>query len=116
MARLGKRNIVVIHGQAQKIVPSLGTFNKILLDAPCSGSGSICRKPTVPWKQNLEDIYRLQKVQYELLDQAFQVLAPNGELIYSTCSLEPEEGEFQIEKLFQNYTYQISLEQINPLQ
>lgn len=117
LSRLGVINTTVLHGYAQKIVENkkLGMFDKILLDAPCTGSGSICRHPTQPWKKNMQDINRLKNIQINLLEQAFGVLKPNGELIYSTCSLEPEEGEMQIAHLLQKYPDDIILEQVTGL-
>ncbi len=80
--------------------------DKILLDAPCSGSGLIkgnnkeTKKTLKVWNEN--QIKRLAKLQRKLILNAFDLLKPQGELVYSTCSLEPEEDESIIEYLLEN--------------
>lgn len=64
----------------------------VLLDAPCSATGTIRRHPDIPWTKTPEDIPRLAALQRELLDAAVAMLAPGGILVYAVCSLEPEEG------------------------
>jgi 16S rRNA (cytosine967-C5)-methyltransferase len=76
-----------------------GPFDGVLLDAPCSATGTIRRHPDVAWLKGEEDIERLAALQSRLLDAAVGLLKPNGVLVYSTCSLEPEEGEAQIAAL-----------------
>lgn len=72
-------------------------FDAVLLDAPCSATGTIRRHPDVAWTKQPEEIKSLASLQSALLDQAAKLIVPGGRLIYSTCSLEPEEGEAQIE-------------------
>jgi 16S rRNA (cytosine967-C5)-methyltransferase len=74
-------------------------FDAILLDAPCSATGTIRRNPDIPYLKTEADIAALSAVQTRLLDRALSLLKPGGELVYSTCSLEAEEGETQIERL-----------------
>ncbi|MFC5069898.1 16S rRNA (cytosine(967)-C(5))-methyltransferase RsmB [Flaviflagellibacter deserti] len=74
-------------------------FDAILLDAPCSATGTIRRHPDVAWLKSEKDIASLADLQTRLLDGAVRLLKPGGILVYSTCSLEPEEGENQIEAL-----------------
>lgn len=71
-------------------------FTHILLDAPCSATGTIRRHPDIPWRKNREDIATLIKLQDRLLAAAAEMLAPEGVLVYCTCSLEPQEGEERI--------------------
>jgi 16S rRNA (cytosine967-C5)-methyltransferase len=73
-------------------------FDAILLDAPCSATGTLRRHPDVAWIKQESDIFKLAQLQSRLLDQAIHLLKPGGRLIYCTCSLEPEEGEMQIQK------------------
>lgn len=73
-------------------------FDRILLDAPCSATGTIRRHPDVAWNKTLSDVATLSDLQARLLDKAWSLLAPGGRLVYATCSLEPEEGERQIER------------------
>lgn len=74
-------------------------FDAILLDAPCSATGTIRRHPDILWQKQPEDLAQVTKLQARLLDNAVKLLKPGGLLVYSTCSLEPEEGEQQIETL-----------------
>jgi 16S rRNA (cytosine967-C5)-methyltransferase len=78
-----------------------GPFDAVLLDAPCSATGTIRRHPDVAWLKSDSDIGRLAVLQTRLLDAAANMLKPGGVLVYSTCSLEPEEGEQQIAALLQ---------------
>ena len=67
-------------------------FDRVLVDAPCSNTGVLRRRVDLRWRISPEEILRLQKTQFELLRQAASVLKPGGTLVYSTCSLEPEEN------------------------
>jgi len=72
-------------------------FDRILVDAPCSGTGTLARNPEIKWRLKAEDISRLQAYQVEILSSAMNHIAPHGRLIYSTCSLETEENERVVE-------------------
>ncbi|HUT49275.1 MAG TPA: 16S rRNA (cytosine(967)-C(5))-methyltransferase RsmB [Alphaproteobacteria bacterium] len=74
-------------------------FDAILLDAPCSSTGTIRRHPDIPYLKSDRDIAELAGLQGRLLDNAVSLLKPGGTLVYSTCSLEPEEGEAQVAAL-----------------
>jgi 16S rRNA (cytosine967-C5)-methyltransferase len=76
-----------------------GLFDAVLLDAPCSSTGTIRRHPDVPWLKNESDLTALTSLQERLLDRALQLLKPGGVLVYCVCSLEPEEAEMQITSL-----------------
>ena len=76
-----------------------GPFDAVLLDAPCSSTGTIRRHPDVPWLKSETDLSALTSLQQRLLDRAVGLLKPGGTLIYCVCSLEPEEGENQIAAL-----------------
>jgi len=69
------------------------TFNRVLVDAPCSNTGVMRRRVDLRWRIRPEEIDRLRATQLELLRQAAALVKPGGTLIYSTCSLEPEENE-----------------------
>jgi len=73
------------------------TFDAILLDAPCSATGTFRRHPDVLWAARPGDVASLAAVQARILDSAAERLKPNGRLVYCVCSLEPEEGEAQVE-------------------
>ena len=68
-------------------------FDAVLLDAPCSSTGTIRRHPDVPWLKNADDIVKLSALQRRLLDRAVALTKPGGTLVYCTCSLEPDENE-----------------------
>ena len=72
-------------------------FDAVLLDAPCSATGTIRRHPDVAWIKREEDVVKLAALQRRLLDKAATLVRPGGRLVYCTCSLEPEEGERQVE-------------------
>ena len=74
-------------------------FDAVLLDAPCSATGTIRRNPDIPYLKSEADITALAAVQARLLKHAPSLLKPGGQLVYATCSLEPEEGEEQIRAL-----------------
>jgi 16S rRNA (cytosine967-C5)-methyltransferase len=68
-------------------------FDAVLLDAPCSSTGTIRRHPDVPWLKRASDITALAALQRRLIAHAVALTRPGGTLVYCTCSLEPEEGE-----------------------
>jgi 16S rRNA (cytosine967-C5)-methyltransferase len=71
-------------------------FDAILIDAPCSATGTIRRHPDVPWIKKPGDLEALAPLQARMLDRAAALLRPGGRMVYCTCSLEPEEGEAQV--------------------
>ncbi len=94
LARLGLE--AQIHVGDALALPETDAFDAVLLDAPCSSSGTIRRHPDVAWTKSEGDIARLAELQSRLLDKAARLVRPGGRLVYCTCSLEPEEGEAQI--------------------
>ncbi|MDA1314924.1 MAG: hypothetical protein O2968_16445 [Acidobacteria bacterium] len=74
-------------------LPFRATFDRILVDVPCSGTGTLARNPDIKWRLRPEDIQDLAEKQKAILSNALDRLAPGGLLIYSTCSLEPEENQ-----------------------
>ncbi len=75
------------------------SFDRILLDAPCTGSGTFTSNPVLKWRQNQQFLKRHIFLQESLLKSALSLLKVGGILVYSTCSLYPEEGEYQIKKI-----------------
>lgn len=73
-----------------------GRYDAILLDAPCSATGTIRRHPDLPFVKSAAETETLTRLQMRMLDQALGLLAPGGRLVYCTCSLLPVEGEFQV--------------------
>ncbi|MDQ0997310.1 16S rRNA (cytosine967-C5)-methyltransferase [Phyllobacterium ifriqiyense] len=68
-------------------------FDAILLDAPCSSTGTVRRHPDVPWTKTPEDVRKLANLQARLLDHAVTIVRPGGIVVFSNCSLDPLEGE-----------------------
>jgi 16S rRNA (cytosine967-C5)-methyltransferase len=68
-------------------------FDRVLVDAPCTGTGTLAHHPEIKWRLRAENIRELQTLQVELIQAAMRQVAPGGTLLYSTCSLEPEECE-----------------------
>lgn len=81
--------------------PPLRSVDVVLLDAPCSGTGTLARKPDARWRLEPASIRELAEVQRGLLDAAADVVAEGGLLVYSTCTLEPEENEEQVDAFLQ---------------
>jgi 16S rRNA (cytosine967-C5)-methyltransferase len=81
-----------------------GPFDAVLLDAPCTATGTIRKNPDLPWQREPADLARLSSLQARILDNAVKLLRPEGTLVYATCSLEPEEGERQIEELLARHS------------
>ena len=98
--RTGAKNIVTTNMNGLNVK---GKFTKILVDAPCSGTGTIRKslKTIKMWNPNM--IKRLSKLQKKLIEHAFELLTPGGELVYSTCTLEPEEDEGTVSFLLDKF-------------
>jgi 16S rRNA (cytosine967-C5)-methyltransferase len=75
-----------------------GMFDRILLDAPCTGLGVIRRKPDLKWQKTANDIKQIARLQAQLLEQVSRLLKPEGLLVYSTCTIDPEENQRVIEQ------------------
>jgi 16S rRNA (cytosine967-C5)-methyltransferase len=90
----------------QSLLTSAATekqFDRILVDAPCSNTGVMRRRVDLRWRIQLREILRLQQAQLALLEQAVPRLKPGGVLVYSTCSLEPEENSKVVKEFLQNH-------------
>jgi 16S rRNA (cytosine967-C5)-methyltransferase len=70
-----------------------GGFDRVLVDAPCTGLGVLRRNPDIKWKVGPKDCRRLHLLQTELLGRAAELIRPGGVLVYATCTLTPEENE-----------------------
>ena len=93
----GKVKTLALDARKVKEKFSQGQFDKILVDAPCSGLGLIRRKPEIRYGKSLRDIQHLSEIQKSILDQVASLVAPNGELVYSTCTITREEDEEVVE-------------------
>jgi 16S rRNA (cytosine967-C5)-methyltransferase len=89
----GARSVRLVHVPASGALPFTAAFDRVLVDAPCSGLGTIRRDPDIRWHRSAIDLNDLAARQSQLLARAAGVVAPGGRLVYATCSSEPEENE-----------------------
>ena len=99
-----RQNLARLHLGAEVVVADVlqwqgGRFDAVLLDAPCSSTGTIRRHPDIPWRRRETEIAALSAVQRRLLDRAAELTRSGGVLVYCVCSLEPEEGVQVVEAL-----------------
>jgi 16S rRNA (cytosine967-C5)-methyltransferase len=91
--RLGLSRVRLIELDAAHPLPFRREFKRILVDAPCSGTGTLARHPEIRWRLRPAQLAEFHGLQVALLKNALAQLAPGGRLVYSTCSMEPEENE-----------------------
>jgi 16S rRNA (cytosine967-C5)-methyltransferase len=91
--RLGLTEVRLVELDAAHGLPFGILFNRILVDAPCSGTGTLARHPEIRWRLHPGQLAEFHALQISLLKSALERLAPGGRLVYSTCSMEPEENE-----------------------
>lgn len=105
MRRLGVSNVTLWHHDLLEPMDEavVGTFDRILVDAPCSGLGVLRRRPDTKWRKQEEDLRRLQKKQGHFLASLAPLVKRGGCLVYSVCSLEPEEGERTVEGFLKSH-------------
>ena len=94
---LGKESRVRLLVADARALPLAGGFDRVLADVPCSGTGTLGRNPEIRWRLQPSDLADLAARQRAILSGAMAQVAPGGRLIYSTCSLEPEENEAVVE-------------------
>jgi 16S rRNA (cytosine967-C5)-methyltransferase len=85
--------------------PFAGRFDKVLLDAPCTATGIMHRHPEIRWRRTPDDIEMCAAKQSELLDNASRLVVRGGTLVYSVCSLEPEEGPEQVRSFLERHPH-----------
>jgi len=104
LKRLNVMNTNLMNSDGIKLpVRFTNFFDKILLDAPCTGSGTFSTNPELKWRQNEGFLHQNLLLQEKLLKSATKILKPSGILVYSTCSLYPEEGELQVLKVLNHF-------------
>jgi len=91
LSRLKVTNVKTIPIDALEYNDEIG-FDRVLIDAPCSGLGTLTKKPDLKWKKDLGDIRKIVNIQYDLLKKGASMLKVGGALVYSTCTIEPEEN------------------------
>jgi 16S rRNA (cytosine967-C5)-methyltransferase len=91
--RVGAELVVAVVADMSREAPFACAFDDVLVDAPCSGTGTMRRHPEIRWRLRAEDLPVLAQRQLEILASAAVAVRPGGRLLYSVCSVEPEEGE-----------------------
>ena len=98
----GAGNVSVVAADARHL-PVIERFDRVLADVPCSGTGTLAHNPEIKWRLRAEDLTQLSSRQFEILEAAFDRVASGGRVLYSTCSLEPEENELVVERLLAKF-------------
>ncbi|HEX3015028.1 MAG TPA: 16S rRNA (cytosine(967)-C(5))-methyltransferase RsmB [Desulfobacteria bacterium] len=113
--RLGIDCVTVRAGDATRLSELVSApVDRVLVDAPCSGLGVLRRKPDARWKKNPEIIEELRVLQLPILAEAAKVVKPGGTLVYSTCTIEPEEN-FEVVKAFRRTHPEFQAVDLNPV-
>ena len=99
--RSGASIIHVVHADAAAPAPFREPFDCVLLDAPCSGLGTVRRDPDIKWRRREEDLTRSAEMQTRMLAALADVVRPGGRLLYATCSSEPEENEVVVDRFLE---------------
>jgi 16S rRNA (cytosine967-C5)-methyltransferase len=117
VAASGATCVQVVPVPADGALPFREPFDRVLVDAPCSGLGTVRRDPDIRWRRQEGDLATLAQGQRTLLARAAQVVAPGGRLVYATCSSEPEENEQVIEAFLADHPdfTPLDLRQASPL-
>jgi 16S rRNA (cytosine967-C5)-methyltransferase len=108
--KAGAENIEVRKIDSSKAYKRLkGTADRLLIDAPCSGLGTLKRNPDIKWKLTLSDLERLKEIQRDLLDRYFPLLRTKGHMVYSVCSILVSEGEKQVKDFLERHNNEFQL-------
>ena len=94
----GAQRIRIVHVAAGGPLPFAARFDRVLVDAPCSGLGTIRRDPDIRWRRTEDELAAFALRQGQLLQRAADVVRPGGRLVYATCSSEPDENEAVVER------------------
>jgi 16S rRNA (cytosine967-C5)-methyltransferase len=98
VAATGARSVRIVQADLLTPLPFGQRFDCVLVDAPCSGLGTLRRDPDIRWRRRERDLAELAAAQFEMVGHAAEVLAPGGRLVYATCSSEPEENEAVVDR------------------
>jgi 16S rRNA (cytosine967-C5)-methyltransferase len=93
VATSGAQNVRIVQADLLQPLPFSAAFDCVVVDAPCSGLGTLRRDPDIRWRRREEDLAVLAEAQRRMLRHAAAAVAPAGRLVYATCSSEPEENE-----------------------
>ncbi|MEZ5645628.1 MAG: RsmB/NOP family class I SAM-dependent RNA methyltransferase [Burkholderiaceae bacterium] len=106
LARSGLSNVhpvAIAHERDERIKRLAGKIDRVLVDAPCSGLGTLRRSPDLKWRHTPETVAAQAELQQRILDSAARLVKPGGRLVYATCSLLPQENERVAEAFGQDH-------------
>jgi 16S rRNA (cytosine967-C5)-methyltransferase len=119
LVRLGVTNteVILVDWLRNPLPDASCTFDAILVDAPCSNTGVIRRRTDVRWRLTPDDFRRMSHLQFRMVESIMPYLRPGGRMVYSTCSIEPEENEQVVSQILNQFPYLICLEsrKVGPL-
>jgi len=110
LKRAGVQNAQICSSTDPNLQALKGNMDWVLVDAPCSGSGTYRRNPDLKWKFSEKMLEELINLQREIVKKALPYLKPNGHLVYATCSLFEEENEEQVKFFLKNHSLELSEE------
>jgi 16S rRNA (cytosine967-C5)-methyltransferase len=93
VASTGASNVRIVQADLLMPLPFSQRFDSVIVDAPCSGLGTLRRDPDIRWRRREEDLSSLAAAELRMLTNAAVAVAPGGRLVYATCSSEPDENE-----------------------
>jgi 16S rRNA (cytosine967-C5)-methyltransferase len=102
LKRLGINSVKTIAMDALEYEGKL--FDRVLADVPCTGTGTLSKKPDIKWKKDIFDLRKMNELQYKLICKAAEMVKPGGAFVYSTCSIEPEENWDIVKKFLDNHS------------
>ncbi len=107
LRRAGVQNAQIVQADDSKLKKLKKKMDWVLVDAPCSGTGTLRRNPDMKWKFNPEMVQRLMGQQRIIFEKALSFMKPEGRIVYGTCSLLPQENEQQLQHFIQTYHLQL---------
>jgi len=108
LKRAGIQNAQTVHAEDPKLKKLKKKMDWVLVDAPCSGTGTLRRNPDMKWKFSREMLERLVGQQRQIFEKGLSFLKPDGKIIYATCSILKEENELQLEHFLSTYSLELT--------
>ena len=109
--RLDLNSVTIFqYADLEKIAAEFGPFDAVLLDVPCSNTGVLAKRPEVRFRVTKKAVTKITETQLTLLEQAAAMIKPNGRILYSTCSIHPDENEKQIERFTETAPFELQSE------
>jgi 16S rRNA C967 or C1407 C5-methylase (RsmB/RsmF family) len=108
LARAGIQNAQILIHNAEIKSTLLGKMNWVIVDAPCTGSGTLRRHPERKWKFSIDELERLTQLQKTIFSEALPYVKPGGHILYATCSILPQENEEQVKYFLSEFDLKIT--------